>query len=469
VALGAPLRPSRLAFSWTPDTTPSDPPYAGTGSDDAHPHSCPPRYTLHHLSDEEIEQWSDRIDNGYHNHNHNGYHNHSPTPSSDPPPPSLPFHPTDTSSELDFSAADEAIALENLHAADFEYSEDEDDGEMLLPLPSPLPSRDLDTEMRLPPRSLEIETDLQLPPGLHGPASGRRGRASYYLPRPPPELVDAASGRNSPFHSRPACEHTPFSSVASLSSSEPSSEPGLSLYMNTSRYEHGREHEREGERERAAVLLDSPTLAVPPHAVDFGPFADREVVVGVVGVPQDVGVGVGSGASVDVDVDVDADADAAFFVDEEDDDDEEDEGGEGPDMDVDMDVEQEREPSLSPSRSSNSDSGSVRTLTSSAGSDDLAEVAIAQIHPCMLPPRPREGSATGEEGGDAEVGGDGEMERVEMEVEMGVAGCPAPPHPPRNPSRHANVNANANGNVKDENASGTTGTGEVVAEAMFAY
>src|SRR5258706_9237385 len=163
MALGTPLRPSRLAFSWTPDSMQYDPADADA-SLEFHEHQRQhPRYTVR-LPSEEIEQWSERIivdENGYHMQ-----------PSTSASPSSPPMHPADKSgsstSTLDFEALDETIACLSPDAADLD-SEDEDEneggGEAILP------------------------RELELPPGLHGPANGRRDRERYYWPGPPATVL----------------------------------------------------------------------------------------------------------------------------------------------------------------------------------------------------------------------------------------------------------------------------------------
>ena len=71
----------------------------------------------------------------------------------------------------------------------------------------------------------------------------------------------------------------------SFSSSSPS-KPGLSLKTRTF------PHSRECEGDRAALVLNSPTQAIPQGAVDLEWFGNGDIVVGVVGVPQDLGLGV---------------------------------------------------------------------------------------------------------------------------------------------------------------------------------
>ena len=396
MALGTPLRPSRLAFSWTPDSVPfelADDAHAGVEHYDDPQHQ-PPRYTAR-LPSEEIEQWSERVvvdEDGY----------HMQPPAS---PPSPPIHPADksgsSSSSLDFDIAEETISLESPDAADLDSDEEGGDG---------------DGGIILPP-------ELELPPGLHGPANGRRGRKSHYLPRPPAELVNAANGRDSPYRCRTGCatgvvvyEDDPASSSSSSSSSS-LSKPGLSINLQTS---------RGFTRERAALLLDSPTQGVPQDAVDLEAFGD--VVVGVVGVPQDVGLGVMCPPTP-----MPPPSSMPFFADEDDLDEQ--------DIVVvtnaDADVDRETEPSLSPSHSS--DSASVNTV--STGGDELAEVAMAQIQARTL------GSRGGEVG---EVG----VDMTETET------CGVDPRPSRNPSRL----------VKGETEmTATTGTSEVVAEGVFTY
>jgi hypothetical protein len=401
MGLGTPLRPSRLAFSWTPDSIMYDLIDADASFEHyehQHPH-LHPRYAIH-LPSEEIEQWSERIvvdETGYHMQ-----------PAASSPSSSPPMHPADKSgssaSSLDFEAADETIALESLDAADLDLEDEDEEG-----------------------RGGEIlRTDeLQLPPGLHGPTNGRRGRTSYYLPRPPAEIVNAANGRNSPYRYRPGCANAVYEDPPSspLSASLSASKPDLSLKTHTSPRSRGYVRER-----HAALLLDSPTQAVPRDAVDLEAFGNGDVVVGTVGVPQNVGLGVmcpptpvprpssvpfltddgdTDGQDVDVDAEVDADADAE------------------------REGERESEPSLSPSHSS--DSASVNTV--STGGDDLAEVAMAQI----------------------QVRAPGSREEGEIVTE-GPAPCGKPPRPPRNPSRIAT------------GGTATAGTSDVVfAEGWFVY
>ena len=393
MGLGTPLRPSRLAFSWTPDSM-HDP----TGEDasfEYHEHQRQhPRYTVR-LPSEEIEQWSERIvvdENGYHMQ-----------PSASTPPSSPPMHPADKSgsstSTLDFEALDETIELESAEAADLD-SEDEDEelmnegGDTILP------------------------RELELPPGLHGPTNGRRGRASYYLPRPPAEVVNAANGTNSPYRHRPGCAtNTVYEDDPSFSSSL--SKPGLSLTMRTSPCPHA------FEGERAALLLDSPTQAVPQDAAELEAVANGDIVMGIVDVPQNVGLGV-----ICPPTPMPPLSSVPLFADED--------GVEGHDIEVDAntvidaDTDTEREPSLSPSPSS--DSASVNTV--STGSDELVKVAMAQIQ--VRPPESQEGG-----------------EAVDTMEDLDI--CEKPLRPPRNPSRLA------------KGETGTTEMNEDVAEGVFVY
>jgi hypothetical protein len=383
MGLGTPLRPSRLAFSWTPDSIQFD--SAGEeASLECYEHQRQhPRHIVR-LPSEEIEQWSERIvvdENGYHMQ-----------------PSSPPMHPADksgssTTSTLDFEVLDETIALESSEAADLD-SEDEDE------------------ELMNEGGGTILPRELELPPGLHGPTNGRRGRASNYLPRAPAEVLSAANGTNSPYRYRPGCatneDNPSFSS---------SSKPGLSLKMRTPPRSHGLEGEH------AALLLDSPTQAVPQDAEDLERFGNGDIVVGIVGVPQDLGLGVICPLTP-----ISPPSSAPFFADEDD--------VEGQDIEVDAntvidaEADTEREPSLSPSPSS--DSASVNTV--STGSDELVKVAMAQIHP-----------SESQEGGEA----------VDMTEDSDI--CEKPLRPPRNPSRLA------------KGDTGTTETNEDVAEGVFVY
>ena len=185
---------------------------------------------------------------------------------------------------------------------------------------------------------------------------------------------------------------------------------------------------RKYEREHAALLLDSPTQGVPQDAVDLEALGNGDVIVGIVGVPQDVGLGVMCPLTP-----MPPPSSVPFIIDEDDVEGQEIEVDANPNVDADAD--REREPSLSPSHSS--DSGSVNTV--STGSDDLAEVAMAQIQVRTS------GSREGEEVVDT-------MEDSEF--------CGKPSRPPRNPSRFAKG---------ETETTGTTGTSEVVAEGVFAY
>jgi len=355
-----------------------------------------PRHVVH-LPSEEIEQWSERIvvdENGYHM---------QPLAS----PSSPPMHPADKSgssaSSLDFDVADETIVLESPDAAGLDSDEDEELEEMRL-------GGDAGGETILPP-------ELELPPGLHGPANGRRGRASYYLPRPPAELVNAANGKDSPYRCRSGCATDVVSEVDPPSSSL--SKTSLSLKVQTPPRSRGFKHER------AALLLDSPTQVVPQDAVDLEAFGD--VVVGIVGVPQDVGLGV-----ICPPTPMPPPSSVPFLADEDDVD--------GQDIEVDTnadvgaDADRGTEPSLSPSHSS--DSASVNTVSTLG--DDLAEVAMAQIH--VRTPGSREGGV------------------VDTTEETDFGGMPL--RPPRNPSRLAKG---------ETETTATTGTSEVVAEGVFTY
>lgn len=393
MGLGTPLRPSRLAFSWTPDSMQYDSSDAEARFDYHEHQRQHPRYTVR-LPNEEIEQWSERIivdDNGYHM-----------KPSAFASPSSPPMHPADKSnsstSTLDFETLDETIACGSSDAADLD-SEDEDE--------------ELVNETILPP-------ELELPPGLHGPSNGRRGRASYYLPRPPAEVVNTANGTNSPYRYRSGCAtNTVYEDNPSFSSSSSPSKPGLSLKTRTF------PHSRECEGDRAALLLDSPTQAIQQDAVDLESFGNGDIVVGVVGVPQDVGLGVICPLTP-----MPPPSSVPFFADEDD--------VEGPDIEVDAnmvidaDTDGEREPSLSSSPSS--DSASVNTV--STGSDELVKVAMAQV---------QVGMPGSQDGG--EVVGTTEDSDI----------CEKPLRPPRNPSRLS------------KGEMGTTGTSEDVAEGAFAY
>jgi len=390
MGLGTPLRPSRLAFSWTPDSIQYNSTDAEAGFEH-HEHQRQHQRYIVHLPSEEIEKWSERIvvdENGYHM---------QPSASS----PSPPMHPADKSgsstSSLDFEALDENIVLESSEAADLD-SEDEDEelmyegGEMILP------------------------HELELPPGLHGPANGRRGRASYYMPRPPAEVVNAANGANSPYRYRPeSATNTIYEDDPSYSSSSPS-KPGLSLKTRTATNSHGREYEH------SALLLDSPTQAVPQDAVNLEAFGNGDIVVGTVGVPQDVGLGV-----ICPQTPMPPPSSVPLFAEDD---------VEGQDIEMGantvIDADAEGGTSLSPSHSS--DSASVNTA--STGSDELVKVAMAQIQ--VRTP----GSIEGGEVVDATEASDI---------------CGKPHRPPRNPSRF----------TKGE--TGTTGTSEAVAEGLFSY
>lgn len=396
MALGTPLRPSRLAFSWTPDSMQHDP-TDGEASLEFHDHQRQhPRYTVR-LPSEEIEQWSERIivdENGYHM-----------KPSTSAPPSSPPMHPADKSgsstSTLDFDALDETIVCESPDAADLD-SEDEDEelmneggGETILP------------------------RELELPPGLHGPANGRRGRASYYLPRPPAEVVNTANGTNSPYRYRPgSATNMVYEDNPSFSSSLSPSKPGLSLKTRTFPHSHGCEDDR------AALSLDSPTQAIPQDAVDLESFGNGDIVVGTVGVPQDVGLGVLCPPTPM------PPSTTPFFANED--------YLEGHDIEIDAsmvmdgDTDGEREPSLSPSHSS--DSASVNTV--STGCDELVKVAMTQNHVRM--PGSRDGGEVVDTMEDSDI-------------------CEKPLRPPRNPSRLA------------KGEMGTTRTGEDITEGAFAY
>jgi len=202
------------------------------------------------------------------------------------------------------------------------------------------------------------------------------------------------------------------------SSSSSSSKPGLSLKTRT--FSHS--HECEGDR--AALLLDSPTQAIPQEAVDLESFGNGDIVVGIVGVPQDVGLGVMCPPTP-----MPPPSSGPFFADED--------YFEGQDFEVDAnmvidaDTDVEREPSLSPSHSS--DSASVNTV--STGSDELVKVAMAQTQ--VRTPGSRDG------------------EVVETTEDSNI--CEKPLRPPRNPSRLA------------KGEMGTTETSEDVAEGAFAY
>ena len=393
MGLGTPLRPSRLAFSWTPDSIQYDSSDAEANFDYHEHQRQPPRYTVR-LPNEEIEQWSERIivdDNGYHMQ-----------PSASASPSSPPMHPADKSSSststLDFETLDETIACGSSDAADLD-SEDEDE-ELV------------NEQTILPP-------ELELPPGLHGPANGRRGRASYYLPRPPAEVVNAANGTNSPYRNRPGCStNTVYEDNPSFFSSSSPSKPGLSLKTRTF------SHSRECEGDHAALSLDSPTQAIPQDAVDLESFGNGDFVVGIVGVPQDVGLGVICPLTP-----MPPPSSVPFFADEDD--------VEGQDIEVDAnmvvdaDTDVEREPSLSSSPSS--DSASVNTV--STGSDELVKVAMAQVQ--VRTPGSQDGGEVVDTTEDSDI-------------------CEKPLRPPRNPSRLS----------KSEME--TTGTSEDVAEGAFA-
>ena len=204
----------------------------------------------------------------------------------------------------------------------------------------------------------------------------------------------------------------------SFSSSTPS-KPGLSLKTRTFPPSHG------CEGDRAALLLDSPTQAIPQGAVDLESFGNGDIVVGTVGVPQDVGLGVMCPPTP-----MPPPSSASFFADED--------YFEGHDIEVDAsmvidgDTDGEREPSLSPSHSS--DSASVNTV--STGSDELVKVAMAQNH--VRTPGSQDGGEVVDTTEDSDV-------------------CEKPLRPPRNPSRLA------------KGEMGVTGTGEDVAEGAFAY
>ena len=71
----------------------------------------------------------------------------------------------------------------------------------------------------------------------------------------------------------------------SFSSSSPS-KPGLSLKTCTF------PHSRECEGDRTALVPNSPTQAIPQDAVDLESFGNSDIVVGIVGVPQDLALGV---------------------------------------------------------------------------------------------------------------------------------------------------------------------------------
>ena len=385
MGLGMPLRPSRLAFSWTPESTQFD----STGEDASFEQRQHPRYNVR-LPSEEIEQWSERIvvdETGYH---------------MQPSVSSPPMHPADKSgssiSTLDFEVLDETIALESSEAADLD-SEDEDE------------------ELMDEGGGTILPRELELPPGLHGPTNGRRGRASYYLPRPPAEVVSAANGTNSQYRYRPGCATHEGDPAFSSSLSK----PGLSLNMRPS----PRSHELEGER--SALLLDSPTQAVSQDAVDLETFGNGDIVVGTVGVSQDVGLGVICPLTP-----MPPPPSVPFFADVE-----------GQDIDVDAntaidaeaEAETETEPSLSPSPSS--DSASVNTV--STGSDELVKVAMAQIQ--VRPSESREGGEAVDTMEDSDI-------------------CEKPLRPPRNPSRLAKG---------EMGTTGTTGTNEDVAEGVFVY
>ena len=345
-----------------------------------------------HLPSEEIEQWSERIVV-----DENGYHMQPPASPSSPP-----MHPADKSgssaSSLDFDVADETVILESPDAADLDSDEDEGLEDMSM-------GGDGAGGSVLPP-------ELELPPGLHGPTNGRRGRTGHYLPRPPAELVKTANGKDSPYRCRTGCA----TDVVYEDDPSSSSSPGLSLKMQTSPRSRGFKHER------AALLLDSPTQGVPQDTVNLEAFGD--VVVGIVGVPQNIGLGVMCPPTP-----MPPPSSAPFFADEDDID------GQDIEVDTNADADRETEPSLSPSHSS--DSASVNTI--STGSDDLVEVAMAQI---------QARTAGSREGGEV----------VDTMEELDF--CGVPPRPPRNPSRL----------VKGETeTTATTGTSEVVAEGVFTY
>jgi hypothetical protein len=203
----------------------------------------------------------------------------------------------------------------------------------------------------------------------------------------------------------------------SFSSSSPS-KPGLSLKTHTSPRSRG------CECERTALLLDSPTQAIPQDAVDLEAFGNGDIVVGIVGVLQDVGLGVICPLTP-----MPPPSSEPSFAEEDD--------VEGQDIEVDAntvidgDGDGEREPSLSPSPSS--DSASVNTV--STGGDELGKVAMAQIQ--VQTPGSREGEVV-DTTEDSEI-------------------CGKPLRPLRNPSRL----------TMDE--TGTTEMSEAVAEGVFAY
>ena len=160
---------------------------------------------------------------------------------------------------------DETIAYGSSDAADLD-SVDEDE-ELV------------NEETILPP-------ELELPSSLHGPANGRRGRASYYLPRPPAGVFNAANGIHSPYRYQSGyATNTVYEDNPSFSSLSPS-KPGLSLKTRTF------PHSRECEGDRAALVLNSPTQAIPQDTVDLESFGNGDIIVGVAGVPQDLGLGV---------------------------------------------------------------------------------------------------------------------------------------------------------------------------------
>jgi len=106
------------------------------------------------------------------------------------------------------------------------------------------------------------------------------------MPRPPAEDVNAADGTNSPYRYRPECAtNTIYEDDPSYSSSSPSN-LGLLLKTRTATNSRGCEYEH------AALLLDSPTQAVPQDAVNLETFGNGDISVDTVGVPQDVGLGV---------------------------------------------------------------------------------------------------------------------------------------------------------------------------------
>ena len=73
--------------------------------------------------------------------------------------------------------------------------------------------------------------EILLPPELELPWGPQGAWASYYLPRPPAELVDAASRRNSPDRCRPGCATNVVYEGDPSSSSSSSSKAGLLLTM----------------------------------------------------------------------------------------------------------------------------------------------------------------------------------------------------------------------------------------------